>query len=209
MCGRHSAWQLRPACEKGTESRGATVGRASGVLQKETSGLCEVFKARFSLTRAGAALCPLCPSPPRGAWLCPQPPCCSHPTTRYPKGSQRLPGLSCAKRSAEKGNTAGIVLKAELIFSALAKKKKKGVAERATRARRPRQPLPGPTCGLMRRKAGASSWPWQPRVGGSSVAASWPGSQQGPRLSWLETESAAYPISAPLGHPVLPMTDDM
>lgn len=132
------------------------------------------------------------------------------PHRQVPKGSQRLPGLSCAKQSAEEGNTAGIVLKAELIFSALAKKKKnKGVAERATRARRPRQPLPGPTCGLMRRKAGASSWPWQSRVGGSSVAASWPGSQQGPRLSWPETESAAYPISAPLGHPVLPMTDDM
>lgn len=84
MCGRHSAWQLRPACEKGTESRGATVGRASGVLQKETLGLCEVFKARFSLARAGAALCPLCPLPP-GCALSP-------PAARTPPpGTKRLP----------------------------------------------------------------------------------------------------------------------
>lgn len=99
MCGRHSARQLRPACEKGTESRGAKVGRASGALQKETSGLCEVFKARFSLARAGAAHCPLCPSPaPGGAWLCPQPPCCSHPTTRYQKAPKAAGAFLCKAR---------------------------------------------------------------------------------------------------------------
>lgn len=199
MCGRHSARQLRPACEKGTESRGAKVGRASGALQKETSGLCEVFKARFSLARAGAAHCPLCPSPaPGGAWLCPQPPCCSHPTTRYQKAPKAAGAFLCKARHRGGKYSQDCAEGRINLLCPCKKKKKKGVAERATRARRPREPLPGPTCGLTRRKAGASSWPWQLRVGGSSVAASWP-----------ETESAAYPISAPLGHPVLPMTADM
>lgn len=66
------------------------------------------------------------------------------PHHQVPKGSRRLPGLSCAKRSAEEGNTARIVLKAELIFSALAKKKKKRCGRKSNTSSPPPRASPWP-----------------------------------------------------------------
>lgn len=130
---------------------------------------------------------PICPptlshsalgTPARPAGACGEP-CrgyCSCPGTAPPgkrllvlhcpvlKCSRWLLESYCEKQSAEE-NTELILLKAKLISSALAKKKKKGVAEREIGAFHPTPPRPSPlallclshTCQTVWRKAGDAS----------------------------------------------------